>query len=278
MLVNKRELIKKQQQKQEQKQQEFQDSLKEKIQNNIKIINYNNLIKPFVFKKMYNTIIPLHLYTCWHTKDLPPLMKANYDFLMKSNPKITFHLYNENECREFIRMHFEFDVLDAYDRLIPCSYKSDLWRYCVLFINGGIYMDIKYKCVNGFKFLDLTEKENFVRDHNPNDTYTALIVTLPRNQILFKCITQIVENVKNKYYGDGCLEPTGPGLLGKYFTQAEKNSMEMYHGLVECINKYYIVKGDRIILSFYDGYREEQSKYQKNKHYGKLWEERNIYM
>jgi hypothetical protein len=138
-------------------------------------------------------------------------------------------------------------------------------------------MDIKYRCVNGFKFLDLTEKEYFVRDKNIKDTYTALIVTLPKNQILFKCIRQIVENVQNKYYGTSVLDPTGPGLLGKYFTQGEKNSMEMYHDLVETINKYYIVKGDRIILSFYDGYREEQSRFQKLKHYGELWHEKNIY-
>jgi len=264
-------------QKKQQEKKEIMDKLKSTMENNNKILNYNKLNKPFVLKNSYNSIIPLHLYTCWHTKDLPPLMKANYDFLVESNPKITFHLYDDNDCIEFIKNNFEQDVLYAYKSLIPSSYKSDLWRYCVLYINGGIYMDIKYRCVNGFKFLDLTDKEYFVRDYNINDTYTALIVTLPGNEILHKCIRQIVENVKNKYYGNGCLDPTGPGLLGKYFTREEKNSMEMYHSLIESINKYYIVKDDRIILRIYDGYRDEQSKFQKLKHYSQLWNDRNIY-
>jgi hypothetical protein len=138
-------------------------------------------------------------------------------------------------------------------------------------------MDIKYRCVNGFKFIELTEKEYFVRDYNVTNTYNALITTLPRNEILHKCIRQIVENVKNKYYGNGCLDPTGPGLLGKYFTQEDRNSMELYHSLVETINKYYIVKGDRIILTWYDGYRNEQANFQKLKHYSYLWNDRNIY-
>jgi mannosyltransferase OCH1-like enzyme len=275
MIVNKQN-IKRLKQLEAEKQQ-IKDEIKLKIENNNKILNYNILNKPFILKQNYNSIIPLHLYTCWHTKELPPLMKANYDFLVESNPKITFHLYDENDCREFIQDNFDSDVLEAYDKLIPCSYKSDLWRYCILYKNGGIYMDIKYRCVNGFKFLDLTEKEYFVRDYNVNETYTALIVALAGNEILHKCIRQIVENVKNKYYGNGCLHPTGPGLLGKYFTQEERNSMEMYHSLVESINKYYIVKFDRIILSWYDGYRDEQSNFQKLKHYSKLWEERNIY-
>lgn len=272
MLVNK-----KKQQIQQQQIKNIKDEIRKKIKNTEDILNYNRINKPFILKPEYKSIIPLHLYTCWHTKDLPPLMKANYEYLVESNPKITFHLYDENDCREFIKNNFGPDVLHAYDSLIPCSYKSDLWRFCVLFINGGIYMDIKYRCVNGFKFIDLTEKEYFVRDYNINETYTALIVTLPGNEILQKCIRRIVENVKNKWYGNGCLDPTGPGLLGKYFTQEEKNCMKLYHSLIESINKYYIVKEDRIILTWYDGYRDEQSKFQKCKHYSQFWNERNIY-
>jgi hypothetical protein len=277
MIVNKKEQIIKRLKQIQDKNQEIKHEIKTKIENNVNILNYNRLNKPFILKHTYNSIIPLHLYTFWHTKELPPLMKENYDYLVESNPKITFHLYDHDDSREFIKNNFESDVLNAYDSLIPCSYKSDLWRFCVLYMNGGIYMDIKYRCVNGFKFIALTEKEHFVRDYNINDTYTALIVTLPRNEILHKCIRQIVENVKNKYYGNGCLDPTGPGLLAKYFTQENRNSMEMYHSLVESINKYYIVKDDRIILTWYDGYRVEQSKFQKLKHYSQFWNERNIY-
>ena len=245
---------------------------------NVKIMNtYNRLNINFQLKPTYNSIIPLHLYTCWHTKDLPPLMRENYNFLVEENPQITCHLYDEEDCRTFIKNNFEPDVFEAYNSLIPCSYKSDLWRYCILYKNGGIYMDIKYKCVNNFKFIALTEQEHFVRDIPENSVYTALIVTLPQNEIMRKCIYQIVKNVKNKYYGNNPLYPTGPGLLGKYFTQEERHSMEMYHSLLESINKYYIVKGDRIILTWYDGYREEQSKTQKFKHYSQLWDDINIY-
>lgn len=262
------------------KKQEMNEK-KEKIQKNNELINnYNQLNKPFLLKSSYNSIIPLHLYTCWHTKDLPPLMRKNYDYLVESNPKITFHLYDEQDCRQFIQENFDSEVLNAYNSLIPCAYKSDLWRVCVLYINGGIYMDIKYRCANGFKFIDLTEKEYFVRDYNTNNVYNALIVTLPKNEIMLKCINQIVENVKNKNYGSDCLDPTGPTLLGKFFTQENKNSFEMYHSFTSIedkINEYYVVKEDRIILKIYKEYREEQKNNQKNKYYADLWEERNIY-
>ena len=103
---------------------------------------------PYPVKENYYPVIPLNIYQTWHTKDLPPLMKQNYDQLVLQNPEFNCHVYDENECRLFIQTNFDLDILKSYNSLIPCSYKSDLWRFCVLYINGGIYMDIKYKCVN----------------------------------------------------------------------------------------------------------------------------------
>ena len=242
---------------------------------------YERLNILFSLKPTYNSIIPLNLYTCWHTKDLPPLMKNNYEKLIHDNPEFNICLYDEAECRDFITTHFFIDVLNAYNALIPCSYKSDLWRFCVLYINGGIYLDIKYQCANNFKFIALTEKEYFVRDMAEGDTYTALIVTLPKNEILLKCINQIVENVNNRFYGNSSLEPTGPGLLGSYFTQDTINTFEMYHAkslITNKLNEYYIVYNNSIILRFFYGYKDEQSKYQKFAHYSQLWGEKKIYI
>lgn len=247
----------------------------------IKQLNeYNKININFELKEKYNSIIPLKLYTNWHTKDLPPLMKQNYDLLVQQNPEFTHHLFDENDCREFIKEHFDTNVLDAYNKLIPCSYKSDLWRYCVLYINGGIYIDIKYKCTNNFKLIALTEKEYFVRDIPMKYTYTALIVSLPKNQILLNIIHQIVKHTQTNYYGVDALMPTGPGLLGTYMSLEDINNLELYHKYTvidNVISEYYIVYKDRIILRFFKGYRDEQKQNQKNNHYGELWRMRKIY-
>jgi mannosyltransferase OCH1-like enzyme len=257
--------------------------LQEKIlkhNNEIKIIKkYNELNSPFLIKNTYNSVIPLKMYTCWHTKELPILMQKNYDALIKQNSEFEHFLYDENECREFIRDNFDEEVLNAYNSLIPCSYKSDLWRFCVLYINGGIYLDIKYKCVNGFKLIALTEREYFVRDRPINMTYTALIVVKPQNPIMLKCINKIVSNVSNKYYGKNALDPTGPGLLGTCFSKQEIDAMEIYFTdtTTDHFKKEYMVFKNSIILTYYDEYRNEQKKHQKNKYYSQLWDERKIY-
>ena len=274
------DFVKKNLLKQKQKMKEMKEIINKNKIDNEKIINYNSLQKAFHLKPSYKSIIPLHLYTCWHTKDLPPLMKANYDLLVQGNPKIKFHLFDEDDCRKFISDNLDEEVLNAYDRLIPCAYKADLWRYCILYINGGIYMDIKYQCANGFKFISLTEKEHFVKDRPIWCIYNALIVSLPKNEILLKCIKQIVKNVNNNYYGDSPLQPTGPRLLGSFFKEEQINELNMYFKETEVenkINEFYIIYNDTIILKYYNGYRQEQSKYQKNIYYTDLWNNKNIY-
>ena len=155
----------------------------------------------YPLKPSYNTIIPMSIYQTWHTKILPPSMAVSVKLIKILNPKFNHYLYDDNDCREFIRNNFKVDVLNAYDSLIPGAYKADLWRYCILFIKGGIYLDIKYAPLNGFKFINLTESEHLVADLNNIGIYNALMVCLPYNDFLFKAIRQIVENVNNKYYG-----------------------------------------------------------------------------
>jgi len=244
-------------------------------------INYKKINKPFELKETYNSVIPLNLYTCWHTKELPPLLKNTNEILIKENSEFNHYLYDEDECRFFIKNNFSHEVVDAYNSLIPCSYKSDLWRYCILYINGGIYYDIKFICFNGFKFIALTENEMFVRDRPDNCVLTGLIVSKPGNEILKKCIDQIVVNVQTRFYGKNPLYPTGPGLLGLFISEEERKNLIAYFDnskFNDNFEVFYIVYNNQIILQYnHNNYRSEQKHHQKNLHYSILWNNNNIY-
>jgi mannosyltransferase OCH1-like enzyme len=100
--------------------------------NNNPKINIRQLVTPFQFKQTYNDIIPLHIYQTWHTKALPTHMFNNVVKLKRSHPRFTYHLFDDNDCREFIKDNFSSEVLWAFDKLIPGAYKADLWRYCMV--------------------------------------------------------------------------------------------------------------------------------------------------
>lgn len=222
--------------------------------------------------------IPLNIFQTWIDKNFEPGMISAIIKIKKSNPEFNYYFFEDKDCRQFIAKHFAIDVLDAYDRLIPGAYKADLWRYCVLYIHGGIYLDIKYEPINNFKFIDLIDKEYFVKDReghwidNQIGVYNALMITYPKNEILLKCINQIVKNVSSLYYGYNSLYPTGPGLLGSYFDISYNFEIKFS----ECAK--YILFKDEKILQIYDKYRAEQLKYQSKTHYSFLWRMKKIYI
>lgn len=230
-------------------------------------------------KQTYNTVIPANIFQTWHTKRLPINMYRSIQVIKNNNPRFKYYLFDDNDCREFIKNNFDESILNAYDKLIPGAYKADLWRYCVLYKYGGIYIDIKYYPINGFKLINLLEEEHWILDADKIGIYNAIMVSKPNNEILLKAINQIVENVKHKYYGSCFLEPTGPKLLAKYFTQTEKNSFKMKHILTgdNDYNKVVLFNGFEVFRC-YNGYIKERTKYSKTKHYSILWKERHIYL
>lgn len=247
------------------------------VKNNKKKIIKKIKIHYPIKNKIYFVIKPF-LFQTWNTKILPPKMFQATQELKKCNPGFKYYLFDDNDCYQFIRNNFDTDVFDAYKQLLPGAYKADLWRYCVLYKYGGVYLDIKYIPINGFKLINLLEKEQWVLDMDGNNIYNALMVCKPNNEILWKVIYQIVKHVKEKYYGNGTLDVTGPGLLSSYFSNREKQTFDLKHDLLLSSHDYRIInyKGYTILRS-YDGYVEESRQFNKLPHYSVLWLNKNIY-
>jgi mannosyltransferase OCH1-like enzyme len=218
-------------------------------------------------------IIPLKIFQTWYTKDLSPKMKERVENIKASNPEFEHHLFDDNDCREFIKNNFDSHVLHAFDSLVPGAYKADLWRYCVLFKHGGIYLDIKLNCINGFKLIELTRSNHFVKDRiSPLSIYNAFMVCKPRTPLLWYAICNIVFNVKTKFFGKSALEPTGPVLLGNIVL---KNKIRPNIDMIHYKDGGYIIYKKKFIIS--TEYPEYNTERVNIKRYDRWWDERKIY-
>lgn len=221
-------------------------------------------------------IIPLNIFQTWFTKNLEPGMARAIKSIKDKNPEFKYYLYDDNDCRNFIAQNFDKDVLFAYDNLIPGAYRADLWRYCILFAKGGIYLDIKYTAM-GRKLIDFTYKNYFVLDRanhwKPKQlgVYNAFMISEAKNPLFLKCIHKIVENVKTCNYDLNALYPTGPGLIGSFF-----NKDYVFEMIFSDCGKYIKYKDEKI-LKIYDDYRMEQIKTQIFPYYSKLWQQKMVY-
>ena len=223
-----------------------------------------------------NTPWPKKIFQLWHSPDdVTDQMISRTEILKTQHPDFEYHLFFLDTAREFIQTNFESKVGAAFHAIVPFAFKSDLWRYCILYKYGGIYLDMKYECTNGFRFshLDL-KKEYFVFDVNQSSIYNGFIVAKPNNPIFLRIINQIVKHVRERFYGENDLVVTGPGLLGQIVPDTAKREIRLHH---QCLNyNKYILQENIPILKVYHRYYEERKKCQTRTYYD-YWVCREMY-
>ena len=62
----------------------------------------------------------------------------------KGHPEFNYYFYNDQDCERLIEyMETIFPgIKKQYDRLPMNVMKADVWRYCVIYVYGGIYADV----------------------------------------------------------------------------------------------------------------------------------------
>ena len=225
--------------------------------------------------------VPLVIYQSWGTHEIPHHMANNIQQMLEKNPEFDYYLYSDEECRMFLQHNFPTHVVKAFDSLRPGAYKSDLWRYCILYVKGGVYMDIKMKPLIPIKNFIESQPYVFVKDLVNKErlsecVWNGFMIARP-NLPLFKfCIEEIVESCMNKEYRRNPLDITGPCLLGRMIKLHEPQNFLKYNMLT--LSGPELIKWNTdSVMTKYSQYRKEQKVYQKTEHYHQLWTKGRVY-
>jgi len=237
--------------------------------------------------------VPLVIYQSWQSHFVPSGMKENILRTVANNPEFDYYLYSDADSRAFIKANYDTSVVRAFDSLRPGAYKSDLWRYCILYKRGGVYFDIKMVPLVSIKNIIEKHATVFVKDlavSNINErSYTnmrdcvwnGLMISPPNNDIFKYCIEEIVENCNKRLYKNNPLDITGPCLLGRMIKK--HRASDYFNYMVLNLNKS---NNTNVLIMYhnipffnveYPGYRKEQKRYQNNLHYDTLYKKNQVY-
>ncbi len=205
----------------------------------------------------------------------------NYNAFMtfiELNPEYEYYFFDNNDVKKFIRDNFDEEVLEAYDRLVPGAYKADLFRYCYLYIHGGCYFDNKQILRQPIRnLIESNDTDIYCKDTVDYFMFNAVMISDKNNKILFDIIYKIVDNVKNNFYGDNPLEPTGPLLLNKYSHDRTIKLQHIVDGNYYTESKILIKANNELFINtHYKGYYDNNNR-DSNNTYGKLHGRKEIY-
>lgn len=202
-------------------------------------------------------------------------------------------ILNNQEIRQIIGDNLHSSVINAYDKIIPYSYKADLARYCLLYLYGGWYADITVQ-----PFMDIpssienpliTFKDAFSPGRQPWDISTAMIYAAKNHAAMKYAIINSIENINSNFYGSSSLSPTGPTVFGRAVALAGDNPNNLNGNYIpltpnHAIKNYAFVLPNGTILAYgksTHGTKHTDGLYyygvQDSNSYTKLYIDKNIY-
>mmetsp|Transcript_9427 Transcript_9427/g.20914 ORF Transcript_9427/g.20914 Transcript_9427/m.20914 type:complete len:328 (-) Transcript_9427:56-1039(-) len=114
--------------------------------------------------------------------------------------------YDDDSAAEFISTHFPPEVREAYDSIKWGAFKADLFRYCALLIQGGIYADTDILLESNLN-LAVTPDIGFMvpiddpgsRSSHQMCLWNGLLAVAPGHPYLAKVIELVVNNIRNRF-------------------------------------------------------------------------------
>lgn len=155
--------------------------------------------------------IPKIIHQTYRSKELPPEIFEIVEGFRSLNPDWEYRFYTDEDILDYIQKNFDEDILTAYLKINPVygAAKADLFRYLVLYKEGGVYVDIKSTCIYPLNDVIRPDDQFIVtqwqNDRGKKDESTGLFLYL-------------TEELKIKN-----------GEYQQWFIIAEKNSPVMKH-------------------------------------------------
>lgn len=163
---------------------------------------------------MINYINMKNIYQIYHNTNLIP--KYVKDTIKNLNPDYKYYLINFETGKQLINNYIDdaFDnklknsILQRLDTMPRYCHKSDLLRYCLLYMFGGVYLDVDLEPLISFDEMNVDNVDfmtSFGRGGNPyiinNEkvypiTSNGFIISSKGNPILLDLINNIINNDK----------------------------------------------------------------------------------
>ena len=146
---------------------------------------------------------PNLLFQIYIKHDIKKIPKNVYENMEKFAPDYKHIIIDDKIAKQFLQTHFDPVVYETFTDIKKESIKGELLRYCLLYINGGVYLDICTKLIKPLSEIFI-DKNTIYTSLNSSRSYmnNGLISTPSRHPIFLSLIYYIIKMGKPIYYHD----------------------------------------------------------------------------
>lgn len=159
--------------------------------------------------------IPKVIYQSWKCseKELRPQLRQHREKMKAINPDYEYKLFTDREMDLWVYENFSDvpDIVECYNRLNIIVARVDFWRYLVLYLNGGVYVDMDSEIALPLSGLIRPEDQAIISmEANPVSYVQWAMIFEAKHPILARTIEIVVDNIKNNRYPGQIDNMTGP--------------------------------------------------------------------
>ncbi|MCB1106530.1 MAG: alpha-mannosyltransferase [Chlamydiia bacterium] len=187
---------------------------------------------------MIDSSIPKKIHFTYRTKKLPKVYQTNLSLWKKMCPDWTIHYYSNEDVYKFFNTYFP-EYSNEIAQIEMGVVLSDLFRYGVLYIYGGMYTDcdtfpvreipsdwLSFDSVIGYEYQPKKHRCKNIPSYQEDTLCQWTLLSKPKYPLFKEVLDQSILKLKERNfqfrYGTDILETTGP----IHFTQVAKKYLE----------------------------------------------------
>jgi mannosyltransferase OCH1-like enzyme len=193
-------------------------------------------------------MIPRWIHQTWKTKD--PNVDAIRATWVNNHQDFRYSFYDDDDIDIFIQRHFDKRVYRNYKGILNGSLKADFFRYCVLYVHGGVYVDVDIACLAPLHVAVDFELDTLVtaadyqeRDYQPINmdyrrdcVYQAFLCCHPFHPLMKYMINYMCFVMENHLYPRDIFRIGGPEAFADAYDRVYRNVLPNKYHLREANN------------------------------------------
>jgi mannosyltransferase OCH1-like enzyme len=150
-----------------------------------------------------------------------------------ANPEYTRNHHSDESAFHYVSEKCGEEAANAYSCLVAPSFRADLFRFCALYAEGGVYLDNDIFPVKPIKELYSSCSVATMGHDQPQETVPKKqmkILAGAPGAAIFKCaLDHILNIVRLQIIPQNVFDISGPGVLQKCYEEHSENVAITYH-------------------------------------------------